>query len=265
MSASDTAADYPVGYELRDSIAWVTLERPDRLNAVTPSMYEGIEASLTRAEEDDARIVVLRGAGSAFSVGADMKEHDARDRTAAERRAYAWQAQEACRTVQEHPQPVVAAVHGYAIGAGAELALSADFIYIEETAEMRFPEVALGTYVGGGVTYTLARRVGQAKAKELVLSAAKLDGTEAANLGVASEAIPSEDFDDAVTERAEGLASHAPISMRLAKERFDSGETDRESVLVNEVEALLTCMESDDWVEGVEAFAEDREPEFGGR
>lgn len=265
MTSSDTAVEYPVGYEFEDSIAWVTLERPDRLNAVTPAMYEGIEASLARAEEDGARVVVLRGEGRAFSVGADLKEHDARDRTAAERREYAWRAQEACRTVQDHPQPVVAAVHGYAIGAGAELALSADFIYIDETAEMRFPEVALGTYVGGGVTYTLSRRVGQAKAKELVLSAATLTGTEAADIGVASEAIPSDDFDDAVTEHVERLASHAPISMRLAKERFDSDETDRESTLVKEVEALLTCMESDDWLEGVEAFAEDRDPEFRGQ
>lgn len=265
MTSSDTADEYPVGFEVEDSIAWITLERPDRLNAVTPAMYEGIEDSLARAEDVGARVVVLRGEGRAFSVGADLKEHDARDRTAAERRAYAWRAQEACRTVQDHPQPVVAAVHGYAIGAGAELALSADFIYIDETAEMRFPEVALGTYVGGGVTYTLSRRVGQAKAKELVLSAATLSGAEAADIGVASRAIPSEDFDDAVREHAERLASHAPISMRLAKERFDSDETDRESVLVNEVEALLTCMESDDWEEGIEAFAEDRDPEFGGQ
>ena len=265
MAANDTPPDQQAIFEIDDHVARIRLNRPDSLNAVTPALYEGIRAGLDRASDGDARVVVLEGAGRAFCVGADLKIHDEVERTAKERRKYVWQAQEACRAVQTHPLPVIAKIHGYAIGAGAELALSADFILMAEDAEIRFPEMSIGTYIGGGVTYTLADRVGSARAKELVLSTASLTGTEAAAEGVVTSTCSLEKLDIEVTALADDLAENAPIPMEFAKAQFGRvGATTRDDMLTNEAEALLACMGTDDWQEGIDAFAEDREPAFEG-
>lgn len=264
MTTSDTA-DSPTLYMRDGDVARIRLNRPDSLNAVTPELYAGIRDGLARAQEEDTRVVVLEGAGRAFCAGADMQQHDETERTAKERRDYVWQAQEACEAVQSHPRPVVAKVHGYAIGAGAELALSADFVLMADDAEIRFPEVSIGTYIGGGVTYTLAQRVGQARAKELVLSAATLTGEEAADEGVVTSCHPATGLDKAVDHLATDLAANAPIPMEFAKAQFGRvGAATREDMLTAEAEALLACMATEDWREGVDAFAEDREPEFEG-
>lgn len=247
------------------NVARVRLNRPDRLNAVTAELYESLQRDLARATEDDARVVTLEGRGRAFCVGADMQNHDERDRSAKERREYVWTAQETCRDIQTHPAPVVAKVHGYAIGAGAELAMSADFVLMADDAELRFPEVGIGTYVGGGVTYTLTQRIGAARAKELVLRAATLTGEEAADEGIVTKAVNAERLDGATSDLVDELAANAPIPMEFAKEQFGRvGPTSRDDMLTAEAEALLACMETDDWKEGVEAFSEEREPTFVG-
>ena len=265
MTTADTAADSPTRY-LRDGpVARIRLNRPDSLNAVTPDLYDGIREGLERAAAEDVRVVVLDGAGRAFCAGADMQHHDETDRTAKERREYVWRAQDTCETIQTHPLPVVAKVHGYAIGAGAELALSADFVLAAADAEIRFPEVSIGTYVGGGVTYTLAGRVGPARAKELVLSASSLTGEEAAAEGVVTSAHPESELSAAVDDLTETLAGHAPVPMEFAKAQFGRvGTATRDDMLTAEAEALLACMATDDWQEGVDAFADDRDPEFEG-
>ncbi|MBV0926313.1 enoyl-CoA hydratase/isomerase family protein [Halomicroarcula limicola] len=265
MTKTNTAPESPTVYQREGDVASIRLNRPDSLNAVTPELYAGIQDGLDRAEAEDARVVVLEGAGRAFCVGADMEQHSETDRSAKERREYVWQAQDACKAVQTHPRPVVAKVQGYAIGAGAELALSADFILMAEEAEMRFPEVGIGTYIGGGVTYTLTQRVGRARAKELILSAATLTGEEAAEEGVVTSYHPATALDNAVDELATDLAGNAPISMEFAKTQFGRvGEANRADMLTAEAEALLACMTTDDWQEGIDAFAEDRDPTFEG-
>lgn len=254
-----------VSYRVVDDVAYVTLTRPDRLNAVTKELYAGVQGALERANEDDARVIVLEGEGRAFCVGADLKDHDERERTAAEKREYAWTAQRTCEAIQTHERPVIAKVQGYAIGAGAEMALSADLIVMAAQAEIRFPETSIGTYVGGGVTDTLPERVGTAKAKELLLTAASLDGTEAAEIGLVNEVVPDDELDDAVNDLATEVANNAPIPITFAKKQLNQQPTDRELVLTAEVDALLTCMETADWQEGIDAFAEEREPVFEGR
>lgn len=256
----------PVEYELDGDIAYIRLDRPDNLNAVTPSLYEGLEQGLSNSLDDDARVVVLEGNGRAFCVGADMKNHDKEDRTQKERREYVWRAQEAAKSIQTHPKPVIAKVQGYAIGAGAELALSADFILISEEAEMRFPELSIGTYIGGGVTYTLSGRVGQARAKELILTSASLTGTEAASEGIVTSAHPEEELKEAVDRLATDIAKEAPIPVEFAKSQFGRvAQRTRDDILTAEAEALLACMATEDWREGIDAFAEDREPIFKGK
>lgn len=263
MTATEAESDPPVSYDLRDHVARVTLSRPDRLNAVTKPLYEGVRTAFDRAADDDARVVVLAGEGRAFCAGADMKAHDETERTAAERRSYVRAAQETCRAVQTHPVPVVAKVQGYAIGAGAELALSADLVVMAADAEMRFPEVSIGTYVGGGLTYTLPERVGAARALELVVTAATVTGAEAGEMGLANEVVPPDDLDGAVDDVAGTLAAHAPVPLGFAKRQFRR-HPHRDRALTAEADALLACMATDDWREGVDAFADDREPTFRG-
>lgn len=263
--AIDPTETEAVEYRQEETIAYITLTRPNRLNAVTRELYAGVRGALEMADRNDARVVVLEGEGRAFCVGADMKNHDQQSRTASEKREYAWAAQRACRALQTHDQPVIAKVQGYAIGAGAEIALSADFIVMADDAEMRFPEVGIGTYVGGGVTYRLPERVGTATAKRLVLTAASVDGEEAQRIGLVDEITPPNDLDYAVEDLADDIARNAPIPVAFAKSQLSRRNDDPEMALTAEVDALLTCMETDDWQEGVDAFAEDREPVFEGQ
>lgn len=265
MTTTDPTTDAPTIYQREGNVVHIRLNRPDNLNAVTPELYDGIQNGLTRAIEEDARVVVLEGSGRAFCAGADMQNHGESERTVKDRREYVWQAQTACEAVQTHPAPVIAKVHGYAIGAGAELALSADFICMADDAEMRFPEVGLGTYIGGGVTYTLSQRVGQARAKELILSAASVTGEEAAAEGIVTSVHPASELDTAVEQLVKDLIENAPISMEFTKTQFNRvGVASRDDMLTAEADALLTCMSTDDWQEGIDAFAEDREPTFRG-
>jgi len=265
VDAIEPTATDTVDYRIDGDIATVTLTRPDRLNAVTKELYAGVLGALERASTDDARVVVLQGSGRAFCVGADLKDHDERERTAAEKREYAWAAQHACRAVQTHERPVLAKVQGYAIGAGAELALSADLIVMAADAEMRFPEAGIGTYVGGGVTTRLPDRVGTATAKRLVFTAASISGDEADDIGLVDEIAAADELDDAVEDLATEIAGNAPIPIAFAKDQLNRRTDDFDDVLTAEVDALLTCMETDDWQEGVDAFAEDRNPIFEGR
>ncbi|WP_436346538.1 enoyl-CoA hydratase/isomerase family protein [Natronorubrum sp. FCH18a] len=265
VDAIEPTATDAVDYGLDGDVATVTLTRPDRLNAVTKELYAGVLGALERSSTDGARVVVLQGDGRAFCVGADLKDHGERERSAAEKREYAWTAQHACRAIQTHERPVIAKVQGYAIGGGAEMALSADLIVTAEDAEMRFPEAGIGTYVGGGVTYRLPDRVGTATAKRLLLTAASVGGEEAAEIGLVDEVAPADELNDAVDDLAEEIAGNAPIPVAFAKEQLNRRPSDPELALTAEVDALLTCMETDDWQEGVDAFAEDREPIFEGR
>ncbi len=154
------------------SVVTLRLNRPDRLNAVSLPLYSALYAALTDLAGSPAvRAVILTGTGRAFCAGADMKAYGDREPEPEERQEYVRMGQHVNRQLQTIPKPIVAAVNGHAIGAGQELALSCDFIIVAEAAKLRFPELALSTFVGGGAAYTLRRRVGLARAKELQLHA----------------------------------------------------------------------------------------------
>lgn len=256
----------PILYSIRDRVAWVRLNRPHRLNAVSQPMYEALEARLAEAEHDErVRAVVLTGEGRAFCVGADLKAHGERERTAAEKRAYVWAGQRACRHIQELSKPVVAAVNGYALGAGAELALSCDVVLMTEEAEIGFPELGLGTFIGGGLTYVLPRLVGVGKAKTLVLLGDRLTGRQAADMGLVMKAVPDATLNEEAGAVAARLASKAPVSMRFAKAQLTRHlHLDPNSAMICEAEAMLACMATEDWQEGLRAFAEKRAANFKG-
>lgn len=256
----------PLLREGSGDVITLRLNRPDRLNAVNLPMYEALEAALQDvADERSVRVVVLTGSGRAFCVGADLKAHGEAEPSAGERRTYVETGQRVYQLIQNLTKPVIAAVNGHAIGAGLELALSCDFIVVADEGKLRLPEIGLGTFVGGGTTYTLSQRVGLAKAKELILLGRAFSGADAVEMGLANLVVPPDRVVQEALRLAEDLSKKAPISMALAKRLLNRArDMDSETAMRLEAEALLECMDTRDWREGIEAFQEKREPRFTG-
>lgn len=261
-----SAQDAPVLVRRDGPILVLTLNRPDRLNAVSLPMYDMLRQELTAAADDrDVRCVVLTGQGRAFCVGADLKSHGEGAPTGDERRRYVRTAQKVNRLIQLGPKPVVAAVNGHAIGGGLEMALSSDFMVVAEEAKLRFPEISLGTFVGGGTVYTLAERVGTLKARELVYLGDFFLGRQAVEWGIAYQAAPADRVLDDAMALAGKLAERAPISLAYAKQLIGpAGTMSRTKALNLEAEALEKIFGTRDWKEGVEAFHEKRSPRYTG-
>ncbi|WP_040778198.1 enoyl-CoA hydratase/isomerase family protein [Nocardia pneumoniae] len=245
--------------------ATLTLNRPERLNAVTEELYEALIGHLVVAESDPAvRCVVLHGSGRAFCVGADLKAHHSASRTPAEQAHYLELAQRACEQIQTMATPVVAAVAGYALGAGAEIAVSADFLVMAEDAQLGFPEVSIGTFVGGGVTHRLPRLIGLRRATDLLILGERCTGRQAHEWGLAYAAVAGDVLLETAHGLAGSLAGKAPLSlarMKAALRRDDSLEI----ALETEPRQILELMATRDWAEGVAAFAERRTPVFEGK
>ena len=250
-----------------NAIGRITFSRPHRLNALTAELYKEVEAAITEFEGDqEIRVVVITGEGRAFCVGADLKEHASHDRSDEEKHAYAVAEQTVCGKILLSPRLFIAAVNGYALGAGAEMAIACDFVIMKNSAEIGFPEVSIGTYLGGGVTSLLPSLVGLAKAKELVMRGNRINGSEAKKIGLILDAVPDDQFSGAVESFAQELAAKAPISALLAKRHLlEHRQVNLSMVMQNEVDGLLRCFASEDWVEGVQAFKEKRKPKFHGR
>lgn len=253
-------------YQMTDGIAEIRFNRPHRLNAVIQQLYDELNAALARAEADPAaRVVLLSGEGRAFCVGADLKEHKA-GRSPFDRRQYLQGEQTVCRRLLQLKKPVVAAVNGYALGAGAEMAIASDFLLMAASAQIGLPEISIGSFLGGGVTWLLPRLVGLAKARELVFLGERIGAEEAVRIGLATRALPDDGFLDGARDFARRLAAKAPFSMQLAKEQLNmAAERTLDAALVAELEGMMFVSSTRDWQEGVNAFAEKRAPVFRGQ
>ncbi|HEX6307539.1 MAG TPA: enoyl-CoA hydratase/isomerase family protein [Longimicrobiales bacterium] len=247
-------------------VAWIQLNRPDRLNAVNLELYTALRAAVRAADaERSVRVVVLTGVGRAFCAGADLKAHAERPPTAAQRREYARAAQRANRALQGCGKPVIAAVNGAAVGAGLELALSCDLVIVAAEARLRFPELTLGTFFGGGIAYTLPQRVGMARTKELLFVGEFFTGADAAAMGLATAAVPAAAVEGEARALALKLADRAPLPLRLAKRLLSRAPgMSRRAVVRAEAQALVACMGTKDWAEGVTAMREKRAPRYTG-
>ncbi len=254
-----------IRFEVVDGVAEIRFNRPHRLNAVTEQLYAEFNAALTEAEADrESRVVMITGEGRAFCVGADLKEHKV-GRTAFDRRQYLQGEQIVCKRLLELKKPVVAAVNGFALGAGAELALASDFLLMADNAQIGLPEVSIGNFLGGGVTWLLPRLVGLAKARELVFLGERIGGEEAVRIGLANRVLPADGFLDAARAFALRIASKAPFSMELAKAQLNrSAERTLDACLTAELEGMMFVGTTRDWQEGIDAFAEKRTPVFKG-
>lgn len=264
-----------IKYEKIKNTAVIRLNRPERMNAVNETMYGEIQQILRTLEADEnIRVLIITGSvlkkgakeKQAFCAGADLKEHSAGTRTRAQKRKYIELAHQTTQKIFDFPKPVIAAVNGPARGAGAEMALNCDFVILAETASIAFPEIGLGTFIGGGVTHLLPTMVGMMKAKALIYSGRVLDGKAAVTWGLAVKAVPVKKLLDNALELAEELAEKAPLSIKLAKSRLqESGALDMKTVLTLETDAILSCMDTEDWHEGANAFVEKRKPVYKGK
>lgn len=243
------------------------LNRPERLNAVNAELYDLLERALETAMDDTGvRCVVLTGEGRGFCSGADLKAHSEGGPPVGPKRThYVELAQRTNLLLQCCPKPIVAAVNGPAVGAGLELALSADFMVVADDAKLRLPELSLGTFVGGGVVYTLAERVGVAKAREIIYLGEFFSGREAFEMGLAYASVATDKVEKAALKLARKLAAVAPLPFARAKELIGpAGGPHRMEALEHEAEALEEIFGSRDWLEGIEAFREGRPPDFTG-
>jgi enoyl-CoA hydratase len=244
-------------------IATVLLNRPDRLNALNEPLMSELAAALTELDGDnDVRCIVLGGSQRAFAAGADiaeMSEASVMDMYAA-RRIDRWDAIRAVRT------PLVAAVSGFCLGGGCELAMSCDLIVASETAQFGQPETQLGLLPGAGGTQRLTHAVGKALAMDMILSGRRLSAREALAAGLVARVVARESWLDEAKRVAREIAAKGPVANRLAKEAVDKAFDSPLTVgLEYERRALYLAFASQDAREGMRAFLEKRPPEFEGR
>ena len=253
---------------MEEGVAWITLNRPERLNAFAGSMRDELHAALTRASgSDGTRVIVVTGAGRGFCTGADVEVMsdllERGDDVAFERLVEA--GMRVVRAVRSAPQPVVAAVNGPAAGAGASLALACDVRIASERASIGLTFNRIGLHPDWGATWFLPRLVGPGRAAELVLSGRMVEAAEAERIGLFERVVPEEGFQEEVRSFAEALAAKPPLALSLAKGTLArSFRSDLDGMLAAEEEAQLRGFRSTDAREGIAAFREKRRPVFRG-
>ncbi|CAN5210292.1 enoyl-CoA hydratase-related protein [soil metagenome] len=247
-------------------VATITLSRPEALNAISGEMADLLAGTLLQAAaRADVWVVVLAAAGdNAFCVGADLKERNRLDDSGWLRNRILMRGMfDSLRAV---PQPTIASVFGHALGGGFELALSCDLIVASEDAKFGLPEVRVGILPGGGGTQLLARKLGVARAKELVLTARRITAAEAHGMGLVARVVARADLAAATGDLAAEICRGAPVSVRESKRAIDRGfDLPLDDGIEIEDLAWRRTVASEDRREGIAAFNEKRDPDWKGR
>ena len=248
---------------VEEGIAVATLNRPDRYNALGARIVDELNAMIDEIEKDsEARALILTGAGDrAFCSGVDLKER--REMDADGRWAHNRTLNEFAERLAKLQVPTIAAINGLALGGGFEITLACDFRIAAEHAEVGLPEVGIGIIPGAGGTQRLPRLIGPTRAKDLIFTARRIGAEEALEMGILSRVVPADQLMDAAEEIARGIAKNSPLALAYAKASIDIGmETSIEQGLRFETSAIRTTLASEDYREGLAAFAEKRPPEF---
>jgi enoyl-CoA hydratase len=245
------------------AVGVVLMNRPEALNALSSELMEAVVGALEELDADEAiRCIVLGGNDRAFAAGADVGELAASTpiELYESRRIDRWDAIRALRT------PLVAAVSGYCLGGGCELAMACDLIVASETAQFGQPEINLGVLPGAGGTQRLTRAVGKAVAMDVILSGRFLSADEALRAGLVARVVAREAWLDGAKGVAREIAAKSPVSVRLAKEAVDAAfETPLSAGVEFERRAFYLARAAEDATEGLQAFVEKRKPDFKGR
>jgi enoyl-CoA hydratase/3-hydroxyacyl-CoA dehydrogenase len=249
--------------EKNAKIGWLILNRPGRMNAINNDTRLELPRALQELNEDqDVRVIVIRGAGDrAFSVGADITEFGGEIRP-----HWVVELGEFFSAPHHCHKPVIAALDGFCLGGGLELALACDFRIATRRCELGQPEIHLGLIPGGGGTQRLTRLIGLSKAKELVMLGERISAERALGLGLIDHMVENEKFEQGVKAYAEKLAGGPPIAIRLAKQIMNAGsESPLEAALLMEREAFGILFATEDMMEGVNSFLMKKKPEFKGK
>lgn len=252
--------------EKRDNILWVTIDRPKVLNALNAKTIEEIGQVFLQARTDDSvRCVILTGAGEkAFVAGADINE--LASMTPISGKFVSEQGQNVFLAIERFPKPVIAAINGFALGGGCELALACHIRIASEKAQLGLPEVSLGIIPGYGGTQRMVRLVGKGKALELVCSGDRIGAVEAERIGLVNKVVPADQLASAAEEMAKKFASRSPVAIRAAIEVINAGSDMpfEEGQLLEATLFGLLCA-TEDMKEGMSAFLEKRPANFPGR
>lgn len=247
-------------------IGIVTLNRPQALNALNGQTMLELSRLMDEIVADKAvKVVVITGGGDkAFVAGADITEM--RSMTAIEGRDWGKLGQATFHKIENLPQPVIAAVNGFALGGGCELAMACDIRVASEKAKFGQPEVSLGITPGFAGTQRLARLVGRGIAKELLFTGDIIDAAEAYRIGLVNRVVPAEQLLDQAKELAKKIMARAPVAVQLCKAAVNEGlDMDQDSAVAYEAEVFGLCFATDDQAEGMSAFVEKRKANFTGQ
>jgi enoyl-CoA hydratase len=249
--------------ERRGPVALVTLNRPKALNALNAQLVAELDRALTEVDGDDAlACAVLTGSEKAFAAGADIKEMAGRDFA----EAFSSDFIAPWARIAQHKKPVIAAVAGYALGGGCELAMMCDLILAADTARFGQPEINLGTIPGAGGTQRLTRLVGKSKAMEMVLTGRMMDAQEAERSGLVARVVPAADLVEEAVRLGEAIASKSRPIVQMAKDAVNAAyETTLAEGIRVERRLFYATFATEDRREGMAAFAEKRSPAFAHR
>lgn len=251
-----------IRYEKNGNIGIATINRPEALNALNSQVVSELEQLITEVENDaELGAFILTGEGRSFVAGADIGEQKPMDVAAG--RAWGRRGSALFRRIEKLEIPTIAAVNGFALGGGCEIAMACDIILASEKALFGQPEVGLGITPGFSGTQRLPRRVGVGKAKELIFSGKKIKAAEAKAIGLVNEVYPPEELMNAAVEMAKSFTANAPIAIKYAKACIDRGmQMDIDDGIAVENELFGMCYATEDQKEGMTAFLEKRPAQF---
>jgi len=251
--------------EVRGGVALLTINRPDKLNALNSKVHsEGVAALDELRRDDNVRVVVITGSGEkSFIAGADITEFAGKtpvnQRDLFHERTF-------FNSIDVFPKPVIAMINGFCLGGGNELALACDLRIASENARFSQPEINLGIMPGGGGTQRLTRLIGEGRAMEIILTGDMIDAQTALKFGLVNQVHPLAELEAKTMELANKIAEKAPIALQLCKEAVKfASKSNLDEGLRREVDLFAICFSTEDKEEGVSAFLEKRKPSFKGR